>query len=267
MSKTIETKTQTITPTQCMTWLEKNEHNRPLQSKHISTLARTMIRGDWVVNGESLKFDTKGNVLDGQHRMWACIEANTPFRTFVTTNLPTKTFDTIDTGQTRKSSDILAINKEANVVILAGVLKHILRYTTKQMRSTLRYTNREVEEALKQNPDVREYVKYCSTHRVRWCSSIILAFSWYITAQNHKEKADEFFTSLIQGTNLKPDSIILVVRNKFIDVSSNPLIRLDAFRRIELIVRAWNLYLKGKTQKSFKIGSFSNTSEDFPEFN
>jgi len=152
MTKAVITETKRVTPAMCTAWLDKNENNRPLHNKHVNTLARSMVRGDWVVNGESLKFDQSGNVLDGQHRMWACIEANVPFRTMIVVNLPRSTFDTIDTGEIRKATDILSMKGESNVNIVVAALKHVGRYHTGTMMNLMKFTNREVEELLIQHP-------------------------------------------------------------------------------------------------------------------
>jgi len=268
MSKVkIETTIQTVTPRMCSDWLDLNKNNRNFKTTKIAQFARSMVQGDWEINGEALKFDTTGNVLDGQNRMKACLHANTSFKTFVITGLPRKVFDTLDTGVIRTPTDILAINKEKNITTLSSALRYVGAYGQGTMLNVTSFTLKETERLLENNPELRDCVAKTIKTRVKWLSGGITSACWHLAAQKHPEKADEFFTSLLKGTNLTDGSPILVIRNKFIEYQADPLKRLDGFKRVELIILAWNLWLKGKTVKHFRLTSLSKTSADFPQFN
>ncbi len=49
--------------------------------------ANAMKSGEWKYNGESIKVCTDGSLLDGQHRLEACIESGVTFDTLLVTNL------------------------------------------------------------------------------------------------------------------------------------------------------------------------------------
>jgi len=266
--KQITTEILKVTPAMCTAWLEANEDNRKLSQEFIDYYTRQMVTNSWPINGESLKFDPKGNVLDGQHRMWACIQANTPFNTLITRNLPRSIFNTLDSGKIRTAADILSINKEKNVYLLAAALKHIGRYYNGDVLNGRRIANREVEDLLIQHPAVREYAaKVRQAEDVKWCAETVFLTAWYIASRKHKEKANNFFESLINGTNLTPGSPILMLRNKFIDIKASPLFRLSSIQKLEMIAIVWNLYLKDKTQKHIKLSALATKSSDFPKFN
>ena len=258
-----------ITPDMCLEWLELNENNRPLKTHSINAFTRDMSTGRWVMNGESLKFDRHNNVLDGQHRMWACVEAGKPFTTMVIRGLPRAVFDTLDTGEKRAASDILAMNGEVNIHATSAALKYIGRYLNGSMMNIQRFTNKEIESILKYHPNIREFVKIATTPslRVRWCSGSVVATCWYLAHQINAEQAKNFFESFLLGTNLLPGSPILVLRNKLIDIKSNPLQKLKPEHRIQLIIVAWNLWRKEKTLKHFRLSAtLVTTSAEFPEF-
>jgi len=200
---TIKTEILNVTPAMCAQWLEVNTHNRTLKQHHINDLTRTMIKGHWVLNGESFKIDTRGHVLDGQHRMWACIQANKNLKTLVTTGLPASAFDSIDIGIVRTASDILSINKEKNVNLLASTLKHVGKYYSNLMLTTTKATNKEVEDLLNQHPDIRQYVsKVANSPNTKWCPATVIATAWYIASRTRIKEADIFFESFMSGTNL-----------------------------------------------------------------
>lgn len=268
MSKQIRTETKTVTPKMCVTWLEKNENNRPLNQRHVNVLTRTMKKKDWDLNGESLKFDVEGNILDGQHRMWACIEANVPFKTMLVHNLPRTAFDTIDTGRVRAAHDVLAMRGEKDTLLLVGILKHVGRYHTGTMLSTGKITNKEVEELLDIYPTARDMAHMLgrSAYRVRWCAPSILGTCWYLASEKNKAAADTFFNGLIFGADLAPDSPILTLRNKFIDMKSRKDQKLDTPAKMEMVVTTWNAFRIGKTIKHFKLQTLSKESKLFPKF-
>jgi len=268
MAKQVLTKIEKITPKMCEKWLEKNINNRPLNQRHINILTRTMVKGDWDLNGESLKFDIENNILDGQHRMWACIEANMPFKTLVVYNLPRESFDSIDTGRVRQAHDVLAMKGEKDVLLLNGILKHIGRYHAGLMLSTGKITNKEVEELLELHPKARDAAhRYGrAAYRVRWCAPSILGTCWFLAAEKHKADAEIFFNGLVFGADLDAKSPILSLRNKFIDVHANKGQYLTTPAKIEIIIMAWNAFRAGKTMLRFKLPSLSKESKQFPQF-
>jgi hypothetical protein len=268
MAKQVVTEIKTVTPTMCVNWLEANLNNRPLNQRHVNLLTRTMAKGDWDMNGESLKFDEDKNILDGQHRMWACIESNVSFKTMLVHGLPRGTFDTIDTGRIRAAHDVLAMRGEKDVLLLNGILKHIGRYHAGQMLSTGKITNKEVEDLLEQYPKARDHAHTLgrAAYRVRWCAPSIMGTCWFLAAQKNKAQAEVFFNGLIFGADLTTGSPVLALRNKFIDIHSHKGQHLSTPMKMEMIVNTWNAFRAGKTINHFKMQGLARESSKFPKF-
>lgn len=57
------------------TWLSRNSNNRNLRGQVIASYARDMKSGAWVLNGETVKIASNGQLLDGQHRLNAVVES------------------------------------------------------------------------------------------------------------------------------------------------------------------------------------------------
>jgi hypothetical protein len=53
-----------------------NERNRVCESRRIDMYAQEMTAGRWMFTGEAIKISREGMMLDGQHRLWALLEAN-----------------------------------------------------------------------------------------------------------------------------------------------------------------------------------------------
>jgi len=85
-----------------------------------------MIEGEWLYNGEAIKFDRDGRLVDGQHRLEAVVKANKPIAFLVIRGLDPEVFKTIDTGKKRSAGDVLAIKgvKNPNAVGAAMRLLH-----------------------------------------------------------------------------------------------------------------------------------------------
>ena len=66
-----------ITPEMALEILtHKNFKNRPIKKAQLRRLIKAIKADEWIVTNQGISFDPEGNLLDGQHRLHACIEAN-----------------------------------------------------------------------------------------------------------------------------------------------------------------------------------------------
>jgi len=98
-----------VDPTQAAKWLEGNTHNRALRQPVVNRYARDMKAGKWQLTHECIAFDPAGKLIDGQHRLWAVIEANVPCRFMVATGVKDAVMGVINGGLTRSKSDQLKL--------------------------------------------------------------------------------------------------------------------------------------------------------------
>lgn len=67
---------ETITPMLAEKYLERNVNNyRSLNRRKVHMYARDMANNEWQENGEAIKFNVRGELVDGQHRLHAVIES------------------------------------------------------------------------------------------------------------------------------------------------------------------------------------------------
>ena len=64
-----------ITPEIALGWLKRNDDNRTFSRDSARTLASEMSNGYWKENGESMIFDTEGDLIDGQHRLLGVVKS------------------------------------------------------------------------------------------------------------------------------------------------------------------------------------------------
>ncbi|GAB3659310.1 hypothetical protein GCM10027596_16710 [Nocardioides korecus] len=85
-----------VTPEMAESWLSRNANNRNLRGQVIASYARDVAAGSWVLNGETVKISTAGQLLDGQHRLIAVVEANVMAPMIVVREIPAEVMPTVD---------------------------------------------------------------------------------------------------------------------------------------------------------------------------
>jgi hypothetical protein len=86
-----------VSPALAQAWLNLNhDENRRIKKARVSQYARTMRAGGWMPTTETIKFDSLGQLMDGQHRLLAVISAGVTVPMFVARNLPPSTFHVLD---------------------------------------------------------------------------------------------------------------------------------------------------------------------------
>lgn len=114
-----------MTPDAAAELLAGNRDNRTMRAGPMHAYADEMRAGEWLVTGESVKVDWNGRLLDGQHRLAAIIESDTPQEILVVTGLDPKVQTVIDTPVKRLAADVLrwAGLVEENAVVTAAAAR------------------------------------------------------------------------------------------------------------------------------------------------
>lgn len=105
-----------VTPPLASQWLENNEGNRRLNWNYIAQLARDMKTGRFVCTHQGIAFDTQGRLIDGQHRLWAVLEAEVTVRMRVFFNEPPENLLHIDGNCPRQMADRITIGRTLGTV-------------------------------------------------------------------------------------------------------------------------------------------------------
>lgn len=98
-------KLETITPKKAKEWLEKrNTYNRAMRPSWVATLVGYIKAGKWKMTGDSIKFAKDGTLLDGQHRLAACVESGVAIQSLVVYGLEEDMYAWLDQGKPRTLS-------------------------------------------------------------------------------------------------------------------------------------------------------------------
>jgi hypothetical protein len=136
---------------------QRRAPNRSVAPGAVDRLASDMTAGRWELNAETIKISSDGRLVDGQHRIAACIKSGMPFHTFVAYGVDR--YAEVDICRTRGVSDALIIFDERKLgprasISADGALGHVLSYAkqTVGMRSKLNLSHSSRVNIIRYNP-------------------------------------------------------------------------------------------------------------------
>lgn len=152
-----------IAPEDARVWLDDwNTENRNKRPAHVTRIARDMIAGKFLITGDTIKFDSTGRLIDGQHRLAAIIKSGRAAWILVVTELDPDVQTVVDAGAKRSGADALkfkGLGGHYSVIAAAariGLSRESGRLVLATDRASVNPTNPEVIEWAVENLDVIE---------------------------------------------------------------------------------------------------------------
>ena len=257
----ITVKTEMITPAIAEQYLSTNRNNRPESVSTVARYAAAMKAGEWMMNGESIKFDVNGNLSDGQTRLSAVIASQTTVPMLVVRGIASKGFDTIDVGRKRQLWHVMARNGEPNATVLSAAIVFVHKYINKDARGLNGHTFLSHSQALKligNYPELRDSVRKVGSISKIMPKSMASGLH-FLFSRSDKNLADVFFGKLLNGDGLSKGDCILLFRERLIANKSSQA-KLSASFIAAIAIKTWNAFATGR-----KIGVLRWTEdESFP---
>lgn len=264
---------ETITPEMASEILAtKNVKNRALKKGFIKTLAANMVEGRFNLQGDPIKFDADGTLLDGQNRLAAVEAAGVPVLFIVIRGIDNKAQVTMDSGSKRTAADNLRIAGHGrDSTVLAAAVRGIYLYEKSGRQPTnlgSSVANNDSNDFLERNRRIEsglDTIKALS--KVNGLKAKANAATiWWAISEVGGEKADEFFEALITGANLEADSPILMLRNTLDRLgSAKNGNRSQSVVPVAITFKAWNAWLEGKTPSRLWLRETGKRREAFPQ--
>jgi hypothetical protein len=252
-----------VTPDLASEILEKyNNENRPLSKTNVIKLAKEMENGNWKFNGETLSFNAKGNLSNGQHRLHGIVVSGMTFRFLVTSGIDPETFPTIDSGRKRTGSDVLGIAGVSNATTASAVCKFINAFKTGKFSYTSKasdnrtLSNTDIEEYYNSLKNIDESIKFGKNMSLKSCgllTATVVSSFHYLFSEVDDVLAEDFLTKLSTGIDLKQNSPILALRNRLLNSKNNESFRLTNDAILKLICYAWEKFVKNEIVKVLKL--------------
>jgi hypothetical protein len=250
---------QKISPQRAAEMLAANTANRPLSRSTVRGFAEAMRRGDWLVTHQGIAFDTRGVLVDGQHRLAAIVEADLPVEMTVFTDVEPDTFDVLDTGKRRNAADVLAIEGEKSSILLAAMVRTVWQYQNRPDASwsggNAAVTNHQIVQTLAANPKLRDFVPVADriAAETGMIKSAAGAAAYLVDQANKtsKQQLADWHEGILEGAGLGKNDPRLVFRKTMFAMARKQAgvvqRRRDTREHVTLYVKAFNAWAAGET--------------------
>lgn len=258
-----------ITPPEAEEMLADNQCNRPIRQVRIDRFARDMSNDQWDLNGETVKLSDAGSLLDGQHRLLACIKADMPFETYLIRNLPRAAQRTVDTGAARTMGDQFVMEGEDNGHALAAVARWYfkwLRGIRLAASTSLEPTHPEMLALLRSEPRLRVAAGKGLAYRMQFkkVKPSTWAMGWLLLTTRDVEDAEGFLHRCATGVDCSEGAPELAFRNRIMNAKDAGE-KMNAYGELAYLLAAWRHYRRGQTIGKLQAPKGGWTTRNYPE--
>ena len=246
---------ETITPQIAEQMLAHNTKNRSVQKTTVIEYARLITAGLWQLNGDAIRFAADGTLLDGQHRLAACVLANLPLRTWVARGFPIEAQATMDQQRKRTAGNVLAMNDIPQGNKLAAVVRMIHRWDSGE-RSVYGFggtrtggiSAAEILVVAQTEEIYSVAMKYAgNSDLARVVTPRVSGALFILATRIDPQETDKFFSQIVSGAGLSEGHPVLTLRRHWLRNSDR---QQRAGFELMAGVRGWNAYAEGRNLSS-----------------
>ena len=254
-----------VTPDMAYQMLNANKNNLPLNVQHVNRIAQQITEGKWKFNGDTIKISTTNDVLDGQHRLWACIESKMSIETAVIYNIDPAAFSTIDTlRKPRSGADALSMHGVTHHrVVVSTALQWLMRWQRKTLENyrapANRIENSDIEQAFHDNPGMMRAAERASKLR-GLTSGGILAFFYFILSNRNPDLAERMLFTLENPAGVSVNDPFFRLRSYLTNHSHK-----DPLVTIALMIKAANAAYEEREVRGLNFRNTGALAEAFPK--
>ena len=262
-----------------------NNLNRNRNKDHVKALLNNMKQGTWRFNGDTIRFDRGGELIDGQHRLAALVEFGKPLPMIVVKGFDNETIKTIDQEiKPRNLTDLFKIDGVKDATNVAATINRFFAMGETNSfissnRSNLshgansasgRVTRKNTIDAKYNeyfaNPDLWDdivlYARRCYKNtRLLRTSDIGGMYAFLYLRMHHSDEEIRGFFDRLCFTQTDIDVI-----NRLRDLLIRDLVSkapMTSFVKSQYLVKTWNYYIKGK---DVKVLSYNKNTEGIIDF-
>lgn len=260
-----------VTPERAADLLSRSPRNRQLQKPWRAELAQLMRDGKFRNTADTVKISWHGDLLDGQHRLGAIVDAGGPQWLWIAYGVDPEAQDYMDRGRRRTVGNVLSIHGYAQADILAAATKWVVAVENNRIASKNEHqvsysiTPEETLLALQERPGIIKSLcvkEWTKTAPFRCSPSLFIATHYLASCAAGREAADEFFQLVFTGVGLEDKTGPYTLREHLIK-DTGQLRRTPAVVQAHYVALAWNSWVAGKQVKQLKY----YPERPFPGFN
>lgn len=241
---------------------EHNPDNRKLRPRKVEIYAEDMKNGRWRETGQPILISKSGRLVDGQHRLSACVRSGKSFKTLLVEGVDDTVIIHVDRGLPRTHGDMLKFRGNEkwteDVARVAKLLVALNRGIHLANRQAVTVLGDEliIHVSEKWYDEIIECLRRGSVldNRLGISRRLWAAFIFEIRRID-EEMANEFYDRLNSGAGLEHGSAILALRNWAITQARRNQDKKAALSDQMYFVafhKAWNAWLRGENVNAIK---------------
>lgn len=249
-----------VTPFIAAAYLERNTSNRRMSYHRVEALAEAMRRGEWVFNGDSIRFSDDGTLLDGQHRLSAVVKSGTTQNFLVVRGLPKKVFATIDTGAARSASDVIGLAGVKNQAVASSGARMYLNWkrngSPAEPGTKYRLSNTQILEFCYSNDLLERAASYVAGNGFlkKFMSPSVACFAYLAFSDASEGLATSFLDEVSNKKEIFADSPAFLLREKLLEMSGAKM-KTTKIDKSALVFKAFRSWRSGRKIKMLKVAT------------
>ena len=267
---------ETIAPDRAREMLKFNTANfRAPDSRRVKRFAEEMKNGRWSLSGDTIKI-SDDVLLDGQHRLLACLASGVPFQTFVAYGI-TASPATMDRGKPRTMSQYLTYAGMNNANVLGSVCRNVVchdrgfwklpsfgadHYTDSALIDYAIANQTALDNAIRL---AGQAVKGNKMMPQSLAATLIHIGSGRSAMPENDELVSWFWTGMKNGIELKEGDPPLTLRNRLLDNREAKHKMSPTYLRYIATI-AWNKAVKGEPIKILRFRTVGPAAYNPPEW-
>jgi len=258
-----------ITPEMAPEFLARKRPAGKRNAAAVASYAQAMRNGEWVLNGMPIIISRNGVLLDGLQRLYACIEAKTPFITALAQNVSDDTVHTIDQQRRRSFTGVLETRGVHRPGAVAGMLAKLIRYDDGTLtRGTSTPPWSRMERSLEANrAEIETAVKFSFDHPARLLSESIRTPLTFMGLQVDRTAIRRFLDAIAHPEKFEADEPGVMIRRRLLEGRADKAHRLSSVALFAVCIKALNDTIAGTRSDAYTwsdIVKHPRTGEEFP---
>ena len=260
---TISVFSDTLTLKDAEAFVAANPRNRPISRLTVEQYTDDILNERWPNSGGTIKLNADLEMLDGQHRCLALIEANkinpaiTELPIPVLMGYTNDSQDYMDIGRQRTVADQLSMRGKPYAGVVSAAARHVVAYQINGGAEIIRHISHpKILKWVTDHPEIQDYAQVLSRHTANSSAipvSGLVAAMWLLVDNGaDAETVADFMNSVKTGANLPADDPVLALRTRTINAQTRNE-DLNTTVRFLMVLRAWNMWRRGEKAQRFPI--------------
>lgn len=258
-----------ITPEQAQDWLTENKRNRKERTKGTVAYSRDMSNDEWLFTGDTIKFDWFGRLIDGQHRLKACVASGKPIVSLVVWGVDPRAQGRVDTGMGRAYRDQLQMADVRYPNTVAAACRRVFLWNPPNNErisfGRSKVTHAELEKTFAAHPELMHCAAFVESinSTVELSKSLQAFLFWVLLMNADPENAQVFIRKLATGAGLEERDPILVFREWIYRQKGGKSRRFEGEVLWKTAI-AWNHWMSGRRIGKLQLPQGGMKPDTFP---